>query len=44
MPTGSATVTGKKGQAVSLVSEYDVDLVHNIEEYIGAAAGGWLLF
>jgi len=32
---GRTARAGKKGQAVSLVSEYDVDLVHNIEEYIG---------
>ena len=26
-------VSGKAGRAVSLVTQYDIDLVHNIEEY-----------
>eukprot|EP00658_Telonema_sp_P-2_P024863 TRINITY_DN20001_c0_g1_i4.p1 TRINITY_DN20001_c0_g1~~TRINITY_DN20001_c0_g1_i4.p1 ORF type:complete len:385 (-),score=72.16 TRINITY_DN20001_c0_g1_i4:98-1252(-) len=31
---GRTARAGKGGQAVSLVSQYDIDLVHNIEEYI----------
>ncbi|CAM9637752.1 unnamed protein product, partial [Laminaria digitata] len=33
---GRTARAGRRGRAVSLVSQYDIELVHNIEQYTGA--------